>query len=262
MNSTGLSCGSLSKSMSLSQSVPRLEHVLQDPSTTPVVINLEPVTMADIEEGRLNAYSHRQSSTIAIRGSFSTSRYAPTNSISTPCPPSDACAAGKLRRHSTAMSTLTAKFPPRDLRDSQTPSPGLVAHRHVPYSITQCTTMCANSEHESPTWTQETTPAASAPDMRKTMGHRDASKPSVLVPGSREVDGRPIEHAPGPEKHQPSHWSDDSSDEEIFGLTEDRSEPPDSNSVQPGTTSWLRLTPEGQEDIADESEASDISKLG
>lgn len=261
MNSTGLSCGSLSKSISLSQAVPWLEHVLQDPSTAPVVVNLEPVTMADIEEGRLNDYSHRQSSTVAVRGSFSTSRYTSTYSISTPCPPSDDCAAGKLRRHSTAMSTLTAKFPPPDLGGSQTPSPGMVAHRHVPYPITQCTTMCTNSEHESPTWTQETTPAASALDMRKTMGHRDASKLNFLV-RSGEVDGRPIKHAPGPEKHQPSHWSEDSSDEEIFGLTEDRSESPDSNRVQPGTTSWLRLTPEWGEDTADESEASNISKLG
>lgn len=291
MYSTGISYDSTSKSISQSQSqsAPRpelctlssitenreQEHVLRDQ----VVVDLETVTIGDIEEERFDNGSDRISSTRAIWGSFSTGRGMATCSVSSSSPPNETSQAlntmlasppstTKIIRHSTTLSSLVSRFSPQDLRKTQSPLPGPVACRHLPSSITQLT---AQSQYltakttnrtktrnypeipEFPEWTPETISATSTPEMPKILDHLDVSKPPSLA-HSKETGGDEIASSGAREHGLPHfHRTEESFDEEIFGLSKD--ELSYSTGAQPAITSWLRLTPELGEDTSDESEA-------
>lgn len=122
------------------QSQPQPSSLPETVAPGPLVVNLEAVTIVDIEDDGLNHRDNRHSSTMVMRGSITTSHCTAHHNISTPSlvsgnsgapePPRPAACAPpplvikKRNRYSAQWNSALPKFIPQDLREVPSP-PGL-----------------------------------------------------------------------------------------------------------------------------------------
>lgn len=266
LHSTGPFCGSTLRSgqsatrPDLHNEVREQESESQHRPTSPIAANVKAVTIVDIEDGNFDNRQNRRSSTMVMRGSVSATPCTTANSITTSShihpfgvfditPAPHLCMIGK-NPYSLSPDKIQCRMFPHDLR---IPSPGLETCQSTAKSRFQATMNSSSirasdslTPPENSLWTPTTTPAASTREMQTIGSHPKVSMPDGVAHLKEAYEGKINSSDTQKSQLLDPLDAEESSAEEIFGLTMVNLSK--SKDMHPVATSWLRLTPELEED--------------